>query len=119
MRQSQRPAGISLAEVSHPWGRSGGSFLGQGFPVAARDLPVGERNSPGGSNLLSASLNNSPSSLKVPSRMRQAAAYYMEVIKGERMSSEMNGLTTLKFSSDIYNIYSAGASGKMFKIILN
>ena len=86
--------------------------------MAARDLPVGERNSPGGSNLLSASLNNSPSSLKVPSRMRQAAAYYMEVIKGERMSSEMNGLTTLKFSSTMVLITRRG-SAKMFKIISN
>ena len=33
------------AEEFHPWGHPGGSFLGQGFPVAARDLPVGEHNS--------------------------------------------------------------------------
>lgn len=65
---------------------------GRDFPVRHAICPGVSEILPGGSNLLSASLNNSPSSLKVPSRMRQAAAYYMEEIKGERMSSEMMDL---------------------------
>ena len=64
----------------YPWGRTGRSFLGQGVPVAARDLPVGERNSPRELDLPEASRNKSPNSLKVRSKIRQASEYYMEVL---------------------------------------
>ena len=48
--------------------------------MAARELPVGKRNSPRGLDLHEASWNKSPNSLKVRSKIRQASEYYMEVI---------------------------------------
>ena len=67
-------------EEIYPWEHPGGSFRRQGVPVAARELPVGKRNSPRGLDLHEASWNKSPNSLKVRSKIRQASEYYMEVI---------------------------------------
>ena len=68
-----------FAEEIYPWERPRRSFLRQGVSPAARELPVGEHNSPRGMDLHEASLNKSPNSLKVRSKIRQASEYYMEV----------------------------------------
>ena len=60
--------------------------------MAARELPVGEHNSPRGLDLHEASLNKSPSSLKVRSKIRQASEYYREVNCGEREGCRMMDL---------------------------
>ena len=73
--------------------------------MAARDLPVGERNSPRELDLPEASRNKSPNSLKVRSKIRQASEYYMEVLGVSGMTVGRRTYDLEIFLGHIYYIF--------------